>query len=220
MKTDTKDRGHRADQKQMEKIEAIGKTGIQLFSAKGYVETSMDDIAKASRLTKGGIYYYFRSKEEILYFICSTFMDSELKEIEEALMGVDDAFERIRVLVSQLVDYCTTNSKSARVVLGESHHLSRRHLRIIGTKRSRYHEIVSGAISDFLGRGRKEFAASALSLTFLALLEGICLRFDPKEEINPRDLSRLALGLFTDAARDHDPVRAPSEKQFPVSGRP
>jgi len=218
MKTNTKDRGRRADQKQMEKIEAIGKTGIQLFSAKGYVETSMDDIAKVSRLTKGGIYYYFRSKEEILYFICSTFMDSKLKKIEEALIGVEDAFERIRVLVSQLVDHCTDNFKSARVVLGESHHLSRRHLRIIGTKRSRYHEIVSGAISDFLGRGRKEFAASTLSLTFLALLEGICLRFDPKDGIRPEDLSGLALELFTGAARNQDLINSPSEKQFLASG--
>lgn len=195
----TKNRGHRADQKQIERIETIWRTGVQLFSTKGYLETSMDDIAKTSRLTKGGVYYYFRSKEEILYFIFSTCMDSKLRTTEEALIGIDDALEKIRVIIFQLIDYYTGNSQSTRITLGESHHLSRKHLRIIEAKRGRYQEIVSGVISDFLGRSP---GASALTLTFLALLDGICLRFDPKDEVKPEDVSRLVLGLFVDAARN------------------
>ena len=218
MKIHTRDRGHRTDQRQMERIEAVGWTGVQLFSTKGYVETSMDDIAKASRLTKGGIYYYFRSKEEILYFIFSTYMDSKLRATEEALIGVTGTLERIRVLVHQLIDYCTANFQSTKIMLGESHHLSRRHMKTIDTKKSRYHEIVSGVISDFLGQGSDRPGASALTLTFLALLDGICLRFDPKDEVKPEDISRLVLGLFMDAARNPDLARSPSEQEFLVSG--
>lgn len=215
MKIHTKDHGRPADQKHTGMIEAIRRIGVQLFSTKGYLETSMDDIAKASCLTKGGIYYYFRSKEEILYFICSTCMDSKLRKIEQALIGVEDAFERIRVLVFELIDYHAENFKSARVVLGESHHLSQRHLRIIEAKKGGYHQIVSGIISDFLGRSP---GASVLNLTFLALLDGICLRYDPKDGVKPEYLSRLILGLFLDPARNKGLVRSPSEQEFLVSG--
>jgi AcrR family transcriptional regulator len=45
----------KADPKQTKRINAIAKVSAQLFSTKGYIETSMDDIATAARVTKGGL---------------------------------------------------------------------------------------------------------------------------------------------------------------------
>ncbi|MBL4937072.1 TetR/AcrR family transcriptional regulator [Clostridium sp. YIM B02515] len=42
---------------------------MKLFSKKGFTETSMDDIVEASGISKGGIYNYFKSKEEIFFAI-------------------------------------------------------------------------------------------------------------------------------------------------------
>jgi len=42
---------------------------MNLFSKKGFTETSMDDIVEASGISKGGIYNYFKSKEEIFLAI-------------------------------------------------------------------------------------------------------------------------------------------------------
>lgn len=47
------------------KKEMIIKHAFDLFAEKGYSETSVDDIVKASGISKGGIYYYFKSKEDI-----------------------------------------------------------------------------------------------------------------------------------------------------------
>ena len=63
----------------------IAKIGAKLFSKKGFAETSMDDIAAAAKLSKGGIYHYFSSKTEVLYFILDNFMDLVLKELQEEL---------------------------------------------------------------------------------------------------------------------------------------
>ncbi len=38
---------------------------IALFRAKGYTATSIDDIVKACGITKGSLYYHFRSKEDL-----------------------------------------------------------------------------------------------------------------------------------------------------------
>ena len=48
---------------------AIAKIAADFFSKRGYAETSMEDIAAAAKLSKGGIYHYFPSKTEVLYFI-------------------------------------------------------------------------------------------------------------------------------------------------------
>ena len=60
----------KANAKQIKRINAIAKVSADLFSAKGYLETSMGDIAEAAKVTKGGVYHYFGTKTEILYYIC------------------------------------------------------------------------------------------------------------------------------------------------------
>ena len=45
--------------------EKIIQYAFELFATKGYSDTSIDDIVKSSGISKGGIYYYFKSKEEI-----------------------------------------------------------------------------------------------------------------------------------------------------------
>ncbi|WP_408006660.1 TetR/AcrR family transcriptional regulator [Pseudalkalibacillus sp. A8] len=50
-----------------EKIAAILDASAHCFANKGYNDTTVDDIAKASGTSKGSIYLYFSSKEEIFY---------------------------------------------------------------------------------------------------------------------------------------------------------
>jgi TetR/AcrR family transcriptional regulator, transcriptional repressor for nem operon len=47
----------------------IIKEALQLFSVKGYFNTSISDILEVTHLTKGGLYGHFRSKEEIWYAV-------------------------------------------------------------------------------------------------------------------------------------------------------
>ncbi len=55
----------------IEKIEKnIVKTAKKQFAKKGYVKTSMDDIAKAANTSKGGLYHHFASKEDLFAAIC------------------------------------------------------------------------------------------------------------------------------------------------------
>lgn len=47
----------------------IVEKSMQLFSVKGYFNTSIDAIATAAGLTKGGLYGHFRNKQEIWYAV-------------------------------------------------------------------------------------------------------------------------------------------------------
>jgi AcrR family transcriptional regulator len=63
----------------------ILESAVRAFAARGFHGTSMEDIARELRLTRGILYYYFRDKEEILA-LCHTV----------ALEAVLEAFERVR----------------------------------------------------------------------------------------------------------------------------
>lgn len=58
----------------------IMEVGVQVFAEKGYHQTTMDDVAKDLNVSKGTLYLYFNSKEELLRAITERFQDRQ-KEI-------------------------------------------------------------------------------------------------------------------------------------------
>ena len=46
----------------------ILESAATAFRRRGYHGASMGEIARALRMTKGSLYYYFKNKEEILFF--------------------------------------------------------------------------------------------------------------------------------------------------------
>ena len=55
--------------------ERIIKSATRNFSKKGYSNTSMNTIADSAKISKGGMYHYFTSKEEL--FLAVIFQESE-----------------------------------------------------------------------------------------------------------------------------------------------
>ena len=71
------------------KVEVKGKiveSALIAFSKYGYDKTRMDDIAEAAKVSKGTLYLYFRSKEELFYAISETNI-LRLKEQLSTLMA-------------------------------------------------------------------------------------------------------------------------------------
>jgi AcrR family transcriptional regulator len=84
----------------------IIQEALQLFSVKGYFNTSISDILEATHLTKGGLYGHFRSKEEIWYAAydeaAKIWKNIVLKDIRQ----IADPLERIeRSVENALRDY-------------------------------------------------------------------------------------------------------------------
>lgn len=73
---------------------------LNLFSVKGYYNTSVNDILEATNLTKGGLYGHFQSKEDIWYavydqavFIWKDIVFKDVREIEDPLKRIQKVIE-------------------------------------------------------------------------------------------------------------------------------
>lgn len=67
------------------------------FAAQGYHETKVDDIVREAGLSKGALYWYFKSKEELLDTLCHEFSE-ELKGVFlQAHQG--ESTDPVRVIV-------------------------------------------------------------------------------------------------------------------------
>lgn len=59
----------------MDKKMLIMHAAMEQFADKGYHHTTMQDIADAAGIAKGGIYFYFKSKEELLLTVITEYFD-------------------------------------------------------------------------------------------------------------------------------------------------
>lgn len=91
------------EDKKAERKDLIVKAGMECFSAKGYAKTTMDDIVKTSGISKGGIYLYFKSKDEVFREIADEVIakrKSMLDELDDEMNYSDQIKEYIKKIIS------------------------------------------------------------------------------------------------------------------------
>ena len=185
-----------ADPKQSKKIRNIAKVAADLFSTRGYLDTSMDDIAAAAKVTKGGVYHYFRSKTEILYFICSTYVDLDLENLEKSLAAIEGGIEKIRFIIFRHIEHYTTHEFAAKTLLNEAYCLPPKYFRQVKAREKHYFRIVTGVLSEYLGpRGKKE-TVTALAFTLFGMMNWIYSWYDPRKSLKSKELSNLIFEVF------------------------
>jgi TetR/AcrR family transcriptional repressor of nem operon len=63
--------------------DVVLQTARNLFLTKGYLATSMDEIVLASKVSKTNIYYYFKSKEELLAAILDQLIQTYTQQMQD-----------------------------------------------------------------------------------------------------------------------------------------
>src|SRR6476646_6538975 len=82
----------------------ILRTAARLFQQRGYDATSMNDVAAALKLSKGGLYHHFQSKDEILFNLVNHAMDITQARVIDGVKGIADPEERLRMLIRRHIE--------------------------------------------------------------------------------------------------------------------
>ena len=92
------------------------KTALTLFSTKGYAATSIDDITKAAKMTRGALYYHFTNKADLYNTLIEEVSATGANIVQQAVAEGGTFTEILkRVFIRQLV-YIEEN-KEARAVM-------------------------------------------------------------------------------------------------------
>ncbi len=81
----------------------ILESAVRAFAARGFHGTSMADIARELRLTRGSLYYYFRDKEEILALCHTVALEAVLAAYETVRASALPPDEKLRRLIEEHV---------------------------------------------------------------------------------------------------------------------
>ena len=71
----------------------------QVIHAKGFEAATVNDISKATGLTKGGLYHYIKSKRDLLYRIMTFAMDITFSEVVDKARDITDPEEQLRTVI-------------------------------------------------------------------------------------------------------------------------
>jgi AcrR family transcriptional regulator len=174
----------------------IGKAAAKVFNEKGFLETTIADIASAARISKGGVFHYFPTKTEILYHILSEYMDVVLKGLDEDLGSIEEDSLRIQLIISRHIDLYDKNTAEAKLLLHEAHHLPLKEFKIIAEKEKKYFQIVAHELSDFLNHPISKEKLTGITFTLFGMLNWIYSWYSPKGPLTPKELSEIIHNIF------------------------
>ncbi|TEU12198.1 MAG: TetR/AcrR family transcriptional regulator [Anaerolineales bacterium] len=91
-----------ADERRAQIIQAA----LACFTRKGYNNTTMDDIVAESGLSKGSLYWYFKSKDDLFAAAFMSLLMDIGQEAFAALEQCTTASDKLRALAQALVNFC------------------------------------------------------------------------------------------------------------------
>ncbi|MFF3948760.1 TetR/AcrR family transcriptional regulator [Streptomyces sp. NPDC001902] len=113
----------------------------RLFAERGYDRTSVQEIVEAAGVTKGALYHYFGSKDDLLHEIYGRVLRLQMQRLE-AIAGKETAPVAGR-LVEAAADVVVTsigNLDDTKIFFRSMHQLSPEKQKAVRADRRRYHE--------------------------------------------------------------------------------
>ncbi len=169
---------------------------INVFYEKGYEGASMRDLSRASAMSLAGMYYYFESKERLLYLIQKHTFTTIVGRLRERLESVSDAEQRIRVFIQNHLEYFLANQKAMKVLSHEDDVLKNGFgAEIAGIKRE-YYRICLGLLDDFKRAEGLKFSSRTAVLSLFGMMNWIYTWYNPRVDGNARELAQMMGDLF------------------------
>ncbi len=167
--------GQGLTKKALQKRDTFIDAAVELFDERGYHLTSMDDLAAEVGAAKGTLYYYFSSKEEILYLIHDQYIERLLAN-SQSLQDTPvhrSATHALEIFVTELLNVMSSYERHVRVFLENHREVPEPFRSQLASKRLRYFT----SLKDILDRGvqSNEFRpmdSEMLTSSILAMCSG------------------------------------------------
>ncbi|MGC9453462.1 MAG: TetR/AcrR family transcriptional regulator [Phycisphaerae bacterium] len=176
------DNTHRSDTSRQRREEILSAAAV-VFDARGYSETTMEDIARQAGISKGSIYNYFPSKQALFreVFTDAVSMDDEVMKVtlaqdmstvEKVSRLLELWYERLNeyIRIGRLVlEFWATAARQERT--GEASHW-------FSTMYTRRRENLAALLQEGMERGEftSRFDPSVAAALIISLLRGVTVQ--------------------------------------------
>jgi AcrR family transcriptional regulator len=148
-------------QTQIKDTELVQKKRLQiamgaskLFINKGYSQTSIREITKATGLTVGNLYDYVTRKEDILYLVFDVFQSMWVSALkEDGVFEIEDPVKQLESAIKRMLKLVNENRDMVLLMYTESKSLPKKFLKIILEKESELVECFEKILESGIKKG-------------------------------------------------------------------
>jgi TetR/AcrR family transcriptional regulator, cholesterol catabolism regulator len=187
-----------------------------VFYEKGYEGASMRDLSRSSGMSLAGLYYYFESKEKLLYLIQKHTFTTIVQRLRERLKEVSDPEERIHVFILNHLEYFLANQKAMKVLSHEDDVLKNGFGGEIAAIKREYYRICLDLLDSFKQAKGLEFSSRIAVLSLFGMMNWIYTWHNPRVDADARELAGQMGDIFLQGICAVRPGKA-SKKRSAVS---
>ncbi len=123
------------------KLEEILRHAAAAFCERGYHQASIREIAHSTGASLAGLYYYFRSKDELLYLIQRHTFETILSEARATLPALRNPVERLRAFIRLHLKFFLEHPNEMKVLTHEADSLRNAWRREVNALKKSYYRL-------------------------------------------------------------------------------
>ena len=124
----------------------------RLFAERGFEATSVQEIVVAAGVTKGAMYHYFDSKDDLLREIYTRVLRMQMDRLTRIADGPGSVVERLHAAAADVIETTTDNLDDSKIFFRSMHLLADETRKTVRAERRRYHE----RFRDLVLEGQRE----------------------------------------------------------------
>ena len=156
----------------------------------------MRDLSRASGMSLAGLYYYFESKERLLYLIQKHTFSTIVERLKTRLAGVNDPEERIRIFILNHLEYFLANQAAMKVLSHEAEVLKNGFGSDVAAIKREYYRICVGLLDDLKRDRGLQFSTRIAVLSLFGMMNWIYTWHNPHVDADAASIAGEMSELF------------------------
>src|SRR5437773_6896816 len=171
------------------RLAKILEHATSIFCEKGYEGASMRDLSRATGMSLAGLYYYFESKEKLLYLIQKHTFTTIIEQLRNRLREEQDSGARVRIFILNHLEYFLANQKAMKVLSHEDDVLKNGFGAEIAAIKREYYRICTVLLDDLKRKKMLTFSTRTAVLSLFGIMNWIYTWYKPRVDGNAAKLA-------------------------------
>jgi AcrR family transcriptional regulator len=168
-----------------------------LFSAQGYMRSSIADLADACQLSRGALYHYFDSKEAILFAILDAHIREMIARVEAAVSEGGSTLAQFRNVIRTIVEVNAKSPHEQRVLIHDLSFLNEDEQQLLKNLERQLVDILTDLLVRLDAEGKiVRRTRKIYTMILFGIINYTYTWYDPKGGISPREFADIAIDLF------------------------
>jgi AcrR family transcriptional regulator len=183
--------------------ERLISAATELFAAKGFDRVAVQEIVDRAGVTKGAMYHYFGSKDDLLHEIYGSVLRMQTERLEKIAAGDGDVVERLHAAASDVIVTSIGNFDQAKVYFRSADHLAEDKRLAMRSERRRYHERFRALVEEGQASGvfRTDVPADVTVHYYFGTVHHLATWYSPEGALSAKDVGRHYADLLVSSLR-------------------